>query len=453
MTDTTSHNLGLPFITAAQAQKHVTHNEAIRALDVIVQLSVLSQNQTTPPMEVVNGDRYIVSVNATADWVGHDNEIAAFQDGAWSFHRPLAGWLSWVVDENAAYIWSGENWTQLQTGGAPLIDMTPQFGINTGADATNKLAVKSDAILFSHDDVTPGNGDMRAFINKSDEAHTASMLFQSGFSARSEIGLTGDDNFQLKTSPDGSNWQSPFIADAASGTMSFPQGVRHRETQHPLYSTLFLPDGGGNGISSIWRCSELRGGTPRQSTILDVNEDQLILNDNVAGAFMDSGGRMNGVAFLRIWNMSKTPFQSAWLQAYVSSNTLQIQNAADIATWSANDTIQLVDPDNPTAMFAVDISPMLESVFGTVFPQKGVQLKVTARGNGDRAGMWCSPTGNSGSNFNILTLTDGSIVSGQVTISSTVPSPISNSNLVFLKETGEVDAIDFCLATITAILV
>jgi len=65
MTDTMSHNLGLPFITAAQAQKHVTHNEAIRALDAIVQLSVLSRQQLSPPIDAVNGDRYIVPVNAT----------------------------------------------------------------------------------------------------------------------------------------------------------------------------------------------------------------------------------------------------------------------------------------------------------------------------------------------------------------------------------------------------
>ena len=34
-------NLTLPYIMAAQAQKHVTHNEALRALDVIVQFSAL----------------------------------------------------------------------------------------------------------------------------------------------------------------------------------------------------------------------------------------------------------------------------------------------------------------------------------------------------------------------------------------------------------------------------
>ena len=47
MTDTV--NLGLPFIEGSQAQKHVTHNEAIRTLDCLVQLSVESRALTSPP--------------------------------------------------------------------------------------------------------------------------------------------------------------------------------------------------------------------------------------------------------------------------------------------------------------------------------------------------------------------------------------------------------------------
>ena len=36
----TTPNLNLPFIMPAQAQKHVTHNEAIELLDAIVQLTL-----------------------------------------------------------------------------------------------------------------------------------------------------------------------------------------------------------------------------------------------------------------------------------------------------------------------------------------------------------------------------------------------------------------------------
>jgi len=46
---TLTPKLSLPYIMPAQAQKHVTHNEALAKLDVIVQLSVLSMNLKSPP--------------------------------------------------------------------------------------------------------------------------------------------------------------------------------------------------------------------------------------------------------------------------------------------------------------------------------------------------------------------------------------------------------------------
>ena len=42
-------NLSLPYILPGQAQKHVTHNEAITALDAITQLAVLDRTRTAPP--------------------------------------------------------------------------------------------------------------------------------------------------------------------------------------------------------------------------------------------------------------------------------------------------------------------------------------------------------------------------------------------------------------------
>ena len=64
-------NLSLPYIMAAQSQKHVTHNEAIRALDAIVQLAVLDRDLTAPPGSPADGARYIVGTSPTGAWSGH----------------------------------------------------------------------------------------------------------------------------------------------------------------------------------------------------------------------------------------------------------------------------------------------------------------------------------------------------------------------------------------------
>ena len=65
MSDTTTHLL-LPYLLAAQAQKHVTHNEALRLLDGLVQLSVLDRDLTAPVRPTIpsDGDRYIVARRA-----------------------------------------------------------------------------------------------------------------------------------------------------------------------------------------------------------------------------------------------------------------------------------------------------------------------------------------------------------------------------------------------------
>lgn len=41
--------LGLALLAAAQAQKHVTHNDALASLDGLVQASVLASDVATPP--------------------------------------------------------------------------------------------------------------------------------------------------------------------------------------------------------------------------------------------------------------------------------------------------------------------------------------------------------------------------------------------------------------------
>ncbi len=208
-------NLNLPYIIAAQAQKHVTHNEAIRALDAVVQLSVLDQSLTSPPVSPAEGDRYIVASGATGDWLGEDNNIAAYQDGTWMFYVPIEGWVAWVADEDKLYAWDGAAWV---VAGGTSVNPTPLVGINATADATNRLSLNSPASLFNHE----GAGHQLK-LNKNAPADTNSLLFQSGFSGRAEVGLAGDDDLHIKVSADGAVWSEAIVIDGASGLVSAQQ--------------------------------------------------------------------------------------------------------------------------------------------------------------------------------------------------------------------------------------
>lgn len=213
-------NLALPYILPAQAQKHVTHNEAIRAIDGLMQLSVASRTLTTPPESPANGDRYIVAAAATGGWTGQDGKVAAYQDGAWAFYVPKEGWRAWCAAEGALLVYRAGAWSPLSSGDGDLpdaFDNLTHAGINTTADATNRLSLKSPASLFDNE----GAGHQQK-INKHASGDTASMLYQTNYSGRAEMGLTGDDDFHFKVSPNGSTWFEAMKIDRNTGRVSFP---------------------------------------------------------------------------------------------------------------------------------------------------------------------------------------------------------------------------------------
>lgn len=212
----TTH-LGLPYLSAAQAQKHVTHNEALRSLDALVQIAVLDTSETDPPATPTEGDRYIVAASGTGGWSGHDGALAAYIDGAWAFFTPVDGWLAFDLTSEALLVFHDDAWTPVSS----FLGSIDQLGVNTTADATNRLAVHSNAVLFTG--ITAGEagtGDVRFTVNKEADADTASLLFQSGFSGRAEVGLVGDTDFVFKVSANGADWVEAIRIDKDSGLAS-----------------------------------------------------------------------------------------------------------------------------------------------------------------------------------------------------------------------------------------
>jgi hypothetical protein len=217
MTDTA--NLGLPCIEAAQAQKHVTHNEALRLLDTLVQLAVLDRDLAAPPGAPAEGQRWIVAASPTGAWSGHADHVAAWQDGGWQFSVPLAGWLAFAVDEGALVAFNGTSWNEFST--ASILQGLSLLGVGTTADATNPFSAKlNNALWVARAPGEGGTGDLRYKLSKAASGNTLSLLLQDNFSGRAEIGLTGDDDFHFKVSPDGSSWSDALVIQAATGNVA-----------------------------------------------------------------------------------------------------------------------------------------------------------------------------------------------------------------------------------------
>ena len=223
MTDTV--NLTLPFIEAAQAQKHVTHNEALRILDTLVQLAVLDRDLNAPPASPGEGERWIVQASPAPSgaWAGHGDQIAAWQDGGWQFSAPKTGWLAYVVDEGMLLAWDGNSWELAIDVLGVAHAKHRLLGVGTTADGTNPFSAKLNNALWAAKTVAEGgDGDLRYKLSKESAANTLSYLFQDNFSGRAEIGLIGDDDFHFKVSPDGSTWHEGIVIDKDTGACTFP---------------------------------------------------------------------------------------------------------------------------------------------------------------------------------------------------------------------------------------
>jgi hypothetical protein len=203
--------LEMPYIMPSQAQKHVTHNEALRMLDAIVHIHAGQVGLDTPPPEPAEGECHVVGSTPTGSFTGHTSQIAAFQDGAWTFFIPREGWTLWDAGSGTVRVFHDGDWMQA----APPPEQLPHLGIATEADTTNRLAVSAEATLLTHD----GAGHQLK-LNKASVGDTGTLLFQTGWSGRAEIGLAGNDDFSFKVSSDGSTWKTALKAAAASGAIS-----------------------------------------------------------------------------------------------------------------------------------------------------------------------------------------------------------------------------------------
>ena len=145
--------LGLPYIITSQAQKEVTHNEALNALDLFV-ARVALDFVDTPPGSPAEGDIYIVGTSPTGDFVDHDNELAQYLTGGWIFYAPYK-WLDLVVEaEDTRYVWDGSAWVPFglimkDTGEYLRVEhKTEDVTVNSGAFKDTTIQIPDRSIVL-----------------------------------------------------------------------------------------------------------------------------------------------------------------------------------------------------------------------------------------------------------------------------------------------------------------
>jgi hypothetical protein len=280
-------SLRLPLLAGEQAQKHVTVNEALAALDALVQLAVASRSLSQPPAGPGEGDRYIVGPAPAGAWTGQAGAVAVWTAGAWSFHRPREGWLAWLADEETLLVFDDGAWRGLS---AELQNLA-LLGLGTAADAANPFAAKLNKALWTARAAGEGGtGDLRLTLNKESAANVLSLLFQSGFAGRAEIGLTADDNLSVKVSADGASWNTALQIDRAEGSVGLgtaPGEALHLRRTGSRFARLLVE--GENAVNNQVRrvsSNANQANFVAQKARGTIGAEAAVLQNDLIGSFM-----------------------------------------------------------------------------------------------------------------------------------------------------------------------
>lgn len=120
MTDTTPRH-ALPLIQPGQAQKELSHNEALTLIDLIAQPSVVAVGLDTPPADPAPGQCWIVGAAPTDAWSGHGGALAGWTGGGWRFAAPVPGMIVRTGDDSGFVRWNGADWVSGQLVGSALV--------------------------------------------------------------------------------------------------------------------------------------------------------------------------------------------------------------------------------------------------------------------------------------------------------------------------------------------
>jgi len=197
MTDTP--RLALPLLDAAQAQKHVTVNEALLRLDALSPLVIETVTLAAPPAGPAEGAVHAVPAGATGAWAGQGGSLALYIGGGWVFAPLAAGRIAWLAERGGAAVWDGAAWQALPLAVSPAGAAMQPFvaevdhTVASGASSTVTAAIPAQSSVFAVtgrviDTITGTAASFRLGVSGSDDRYGSGLGLASGSWLR---GLTG----------------------------------------------------------------------------------------------------------------------------------------------------------------------------------------------------------------------------------------------------------------------
>lgn len=134
----TTPRFHLPLLATAQAQKEVTHNEALTLIDALVHGAVEAGPSSDPPPSPIAGQCWLVDTAPTGEWAGHATSIALWSTGGWRFAIPREGMQMTRLSDGARLRFEDGAWV------APTAIAGPAGGVTIDSEARDVI----DALLL-----------------------------------------------------------------------------------------------------------------------------------------------------------------------------------------------------------------------------------------------------------------------------------------------------------------
>ncbi|MEO1459474.1 MAG: DUF2793 domain-containing protein [Pseudomonadota bacterium] len=148
-----TRHFGLVLLEEAQAQKHVSVNEALLRLDAISSRRLASFGVNVPPI-AVDGDVHLVGSAPSGDWSGKAGQLAVATAGGWEFAAPWTGLKLWDASQSVWRFFDGADWRAdagaVSLGGAASLSRIAEIDhtITAGATSSTLAVIPDKAVVI-----------------------------------------------------------------------------------------------------------------------------------------------------------------------------------------------------------------------------------------------------------------------------------------------------------------
>ena len=114
MPDDVTRRHSLPNLYVGQAQKELTHNEALARIDALLHPAVEAKLAAPPAglTEASDGLCWLISANATGEWAGRSGQIARRSGGSWRYVAPASGMSLWLASQEKRLFYIAQEWVE-----------------------------------------------------------------------------------------------------------------------------------------------------------------------------------------------------------------------------------------------------------------------------------------------------------------------------------------------------